>query len=200
MVNFPCGYKYVIPAGLRITDFNLKSPNPMSRTGQNIYSQGPTKDHKSRRDGIFKFNEWRSASWFYPIFNTKQERTRLKLCEWIRTYIEKCPNLRVRINPHLQVFGFQRVFRLKQMGLRLNDDTERSLIFDCNYLWELKSVKLLSYYMAIDYFQSKLNTVLWNQLINGRFHYENPEIRLLHWQKCLEVIEKGVQKSYFCNF
>ena len=37
--------------------------------------------------------------------------------------------------------------------------------------------------MALNYFQSKLNIVLCNQLINGRFHYENPEIRLLQWQK-----------------
>ena len=29
----------------------------MSRQGQNIYSQARTKDHKSHRDGMFKFND-----------------------------------------------------------------------------------------------------------------------------------------------
>ena len=77
MVNFPCGYKYFIPAGLRITDFNLKSPNPMSRTGQNIYSQARTKDHKSCRDGIFKFNDRRSASWFCPILSRPDLRSKM---------------------------------------------------------------------------------------------------------------------------
>ena len=77
MVNFPFGYKYVIPKGLSMTDFNLKSPHPLSRTGQNIYSQAGNKDHKFRRDGIFKFNDWRSASWYYPIFSRPNLRSKM---------------------------------------------------------------------------------------------------------------------------